>query len=219
MAWDSAKKHADIALSNSDRTATRASASGHRKVLGLLAWDTGAAAKYAEFEVDYNGLTTTAVYVGCAAVAAISYSAPNGDQSDEWGWGNFASGRTLNGGTAINTGYGAPPGTTDRVAFATDAAGNIWWGSITAGEVTWKGGGDPALGTSPAYTNLSGAAMFVGASMAGNGQAVTVYEDEGDWQVASPWAVSADGGGIGQLGLSAINVSVVGLSPSGIATV
>jgi len=75
-----------------------------------------------------------------------------GNQSYEYCW--RAQGQTINNGSFVN--YGSSATNTDIVMVAFDVSdGKIWWGK----NGTWFNSSNPATGTSPAFSGLSGTMM------------------------------------------------------------
>lgn len=141
MAYNPAAKDAGVTLSNSDRTATRTSGSGNGgMVLGFGGKSTGK--WYVEFVIGTNINTA----VGVSAASLPSYL---GSNTTSWGYW-FSGNRWFNASpTAGYAGYT----TGDVIGVAWNAsAGEIWWSK----NGVWQGGGDPAAGTSPGYTGVTG---------------------------------------------------------------
>lgn len=89
------------------------------------------------------------------------------------GWGyNAGSGQKFN--NNVGATFGAVLTTGDVIGIAVDMDdGKVWW----AKNNVWQGGGDPALGTSPAYSNLAGLTVYPAVSCFTNGTVVTAKMD------------------------------------------
>jgi hypothetical protein len=56
-----------------------------------------------------------------------------------------------------SAGYGSSPSLNGVISVAYDAAaGKVWWGSCSAGTVTWFASGNPDAGTNAGFTGLTG---------------------------------------------------------------
>lgn len=186
MPFDAAKKGAAITLSNSDRTATKTSGAAFsaQKALCVVGHDPSDAEATIYFECVYSAEGTSGgAYIGVGI--ASTYTVFLGSSSSA-SWGYEQTGQTRNNSTIANTGYDSFAAG-DRIAVALKGA-KIWFGKISAGVITWQGGGDPALDTSPAYTNVAGT-VYPGMSIDSVNDEMIIYTASGDWAAASPWVV------------------------------
>jgi len=140
ITWNASDKHASITLSGGDLTATGTA------VFQLLRSATGKSAGQWYFEVTVG----TAVTFGTTGIAKAATSTATwvGGDADSYGIGPV---HTYTNGSSNSTDQTVLDGSVVGVAVDLDA-GYIWW----AVDGAWINGGDPAAGTSPRYTGLSG---------------------------------------------------------------
>lgn len=169
LAWNSADKHADITLTNSDLTAAHAVAA-FRSVRGTVSKSTG---KW-YFEVTFDTLVTFGIVGLANATEALTNYI--GGTTNSWGTGSSGPSQTYyNGSSTSVTPYSI--GSTDRVDVAWDAdAGYIWfrcdgvWIGASGVDVgLGTGVGDPATGANPRYTGVTGT-LFPACSPGNGGQ-------------------------------------------------
>jgi len=143
--FDPANKAAGITLSNGNLTATQASG-GWVSAKGLTSYAITTEKRY--FELVFASASAGNIIYGFGNASA---SVNNYCGSDANGWGYYASvGWVLNSGGAVN--FYATYTTGDVMMCAIDAAaGKIWFGK----NGVWLSG-NPATGTSPAATGLTG---------------------------------------------------------------
>lgn len=195
MPWNSADKHADITLSNSDKTATRAAtAATVRCVRSVRAHNAGK--WYAEFALDNtNSDAVFSIFVGIATSEAglSSYAG-----KDVFGWGFVVN----NGGGFLNayedrdnplslasSASAAVQG--DVVMVAADMeAGKVWFGT----KGVWRYDGNspnPATGTDAPLLFTPHLPMFLHLGMVYNPQAVTLQAVSADLTYTPPSGFSA----------------------------
>ncbi|MCU0936800.1 MAG: hypothetical protein MUF66_12245 [Gammaproteobacteria bacterium] len=152
MAWDSGKKCSSITLSNSDRTATRASAGlyDNARVLGTIGRSSGK--RY--FEIQITQIPNSYPHVG-----GISQS--GGDYCDWLGSEDNAIILTNQGEVYDLSGYSktltAWDSVNDRLQVAVDfGAGKVWFGK----NGTWMDSGNPGSGTNASATFTAGATFY-----------------------------------------------------------
>ncbi len=140
ITWNASDKHASITLTGGDLTATGTA------LFELVRSATGKSAGQWYFEVTVG----TAVTFGTTGIAkaATSTSTWVGGDADSYGIGPV---HTYTNGSSNSTDQTVLDGSVVGVAVDLDA-GYIWW----AVDGAWINGGDPAAGTSPRYTGLSG---------------------------------------------------------------
>lgn len=141
--WNPSDKAATIVLSNSNMTAVVSANPSSESVRGTVGKSSGKS----YFELYANSITKNE-YLG---IANSSY--PIGGYylgQDANGWGCTASGTKVNNSTFASTGVTFASG--DVIGIALDmGAGKVWWSKNNV----WFSG-DPATGTSPLFTGLSG---------------------------------------------------------------
>ena len=145
-AWNAADTHADIALSNSNRTATKGGSNATRSARGI----TGISATGSGyFEVLMQGTETTSNFrlVGIAQSGTSLTSFPGGD-AVSWGYYEQTGNKyTNNSPTAYGSTY--TNGDVIQVAFNN---GSVWFGKNN----TWQNSGNPAANTGAAFTGITG---------------------------------------------------------------
>lgn len=148
-------------VSNSDKTSTQA-ASNAGSIRSTVGLSTGK--WYVEF--DFSG--NTGLGVGTSLSTITSY--PGAGASSFCFF--TADGKKYNAGAG--TAYGSAPATS-IVGMAIDiGADKIWWRDSTG----WFASGDPEAGTNAAYTNVTGATMYimVGAGATAGTKVVTLVD-------------------------------------------
>lgn len=174
--WNPADKHANVTLSNSDKTATSA-AGGWKAVRGITSHNSGK--WYAELLNDADGSSNGSLLFGVGTSSATLNSFVGSDAS---GYGiqanNTTGARTYNGGSSSNAGgpYTVPG---ERCGVAVDfGAGSIWLSALDSG--TWEGGGNPSAGTSPTFTFTPGTALFLMLAVDSTPQQCTLKNNTGE---------------------------------------
>ena len=147
--WNPSDKDPGITLSNANRTAQSASENngGVRSTNSV-----GAEARYVEIIADDTNGGSFRWKVGFATSGFSIFGDP-GSTNNSW----VLEG---NGDKFYNNSFealGSAISAADTVMLARNAAGAVWFGS----NGTWFGGGDPAAGTSPAYTGVTGSIFLV----------------------------------------------------------
>lgn len=134
---------------------------------------------YFEFGIAFTGADAWQVEVGVMSAAAdVSGDFSIGGTATSWSYS--ATGFYQNNGGQHNAGFAAPSGS--RVKCAMDIpVGHIWWGLVGVG---WPQDRDPAAGTLPVFTNLSGT-LRPACSVYGTGS-VTLYARALDMLDAPP---------------------------------
>lgn len=147
--WDKANRMPTILLSSGDTVATRnmAPTEEHHSILGTIGRSSGL--WYFEGLAGGSG-SNQIVTLGLAKANALISRAGYWTNADGWAYyGN--SGNKIHNGS--NVGYGSPWSAGDVIQCAWNAnTGNLWWGKNN----TYPAGGDPAAGTNPAFTGVSG---------------------------------------------------------------
>lgn len=136
-----------ITLSNSNRTATKSSGgAGHCFVRAI----SGKAAGKWYWEVQYVGGSPSACFAGAIATSVPATNTQIGLTAGSGGYLNVNGLLYYNG---TNTAYGATytDGAIISVALDMDA-GKVWF----AKNNTWQASGNPAAGTAPAISGLTG---------------------------------------------------------------
>lgn len=140
--WNPDDKATEITLSNGNLTAT--SSYSKRKVRATIGHNSGK--HYFEYTI-----TTFREWLSLG-VANSSMSLTGNDYigDDANGWGYMNQGQKRHDG--VNTSYGSTY-TTDVIGVAVDfSSGKIWWSK----NGVWQASGDPANGTNPAFTSVTG---------------------------------------------------------------
>lgn len=144
VTWAPLDIGANVTLSGGNKTATKDTSAGYVSGRAQTARLTG---KH-YFEVRLDALPSGDAAIGVAN-SAESISNWLGATANSWGY--WVSGNRYNSGSAIS-GY-ASFGAGDVIGVAVDLdADKMWWSK----NGTWQGGGDPAAGTSPGYSNVAG---------------------------------------------------------------
>jgi hypothetical protein len=172
--WNPSDKASNITLSNGDLTAQSASAStGAVRSTNSV----GAEARYVEIVADDTNAGSFRWRVGFAT-SGFNVTFDPGSTSTSWvleGSGDkFHNGSFEALGSAISA--------ADIVMLARDAAGAVWFGA----NGTWFGGGDPAAGTSPAYTGLTGSIFLLFGSAPVTGTMQASIKPNGTYTYAAP---------------------------------
>lgn len=162
-AWDPAAKGGGTTLSNSDRTAASSTANQTDRATG----GKGSGKWYAEITLD-----TGAAIIGVGTASASASGYPG---SDAHAWAYHPNGNLYNAGSGAALGATFTTGDVIMIALDMDA-GKVWLGK----NGTWQGGGDPAAGTSPAVSGLSGTLHVVGGRDTSSARQVT-----GNWGQAA----------------------------------
>lgn len=145
--------HADVALSNGDRTATLTNIAAHR--LAGVVNDKNYGRQYWEMICDAAGSAAPAVGVCTIAASPTNYLG-----SDAFGWGYHASGHKAFGGS-LTAGFAAWT-TGDVISVAYDwTAQKLWFAKNGA----WQGSGDPAAGSNEAFAGVTGTSVGAALSM------------------------------------------------------
>lgn len=172
LKWNSADAHADIVLSNSDLTAAH-SVAAFRMVRANISKSTG---KW-YFEVTFD----TLVNFGTVGLANATQSLADyvGGSANSWSTGSSGPSQTYyNGSSTSVTPYAIS--STERVDVAWDAdAGYVWfrcdgnWIGASGVDTGFGVGiGDPATGSNPRYTGVTG--TLFPACAPGNGGQITI---------------------------------------------
>lgn len=145
MTWNPSDKSADITLSNGNATAT-AGATSWKSVRGQQGRSTG---KY-YFELVLGSASANGCMVG-VGTEIPSLTTHMGASLYGWAYYNYSTGQKWNNNFAQAFGDSFTTGDVIGVAVDMDA-GKIWWSK----NGVWQASGDPAAGTSAAYSGLSG---------------------------------------------------------------
>lgn len=147
IAFDPTQTNSNVTLSASDRTATRTTGSG----LGGVARATigkSSGKWYTEFLAVTSSSGNLAFGLVLSTFNPLVANYLGGTAID---WGYWSDGSRYLSGSA--TGGHASFTNGDVIGMAWDAtAGKLWW----AKNNTWQSSGDPAAGTSPGYSSVSG---------------------------------------------------------------
>jgi len=165
--WNPLDKSASVVLSNNDLTAT-CSLSAWNSVRSTLPISSG------KIYIEMTYSSGTYVMIGFADADAPLGT--TGFWADTAGYGYHSStGNKFNNGA--NVAYGSSYSTGNVIGIALDMdAGKIWWSK----NGVWQTSGDPAAGTSPAYTGLTGnlyavAGLYASSLVANFGQSAFAY--------------------------------------------
>ena len=162
VTWNPADKHANIALSLGDLRATTDDASGSG-YWGVRATGGKASGKW-YFELTCV-LPWAFIRLGVATLAE-NLTFP-GDTVEGWGYGASTGKKYHNG----NAAYGDTWGDADVIGVAVDMdTGKVWF----AKNNVWQASGDPAAGTNPAYTGLSGTLYPMAGPFGSNGDNIHI---------------------------------------------
>ncbi len=172
LVWNSADKHADIALSNGDLTAAH-SVAAFRTVRGDISKSTG---KW-YFECTIN----TLVSFGIVGVSNSTEALTNfvGGSANSWGAGNATSPNSYAGGSSTSIAVLTwVSGDVIQIAWDADA-GKLWfgrndvWAGVSGVDAGFGNGiGDPASGANARYTSVTG--TLYPACSPGNGGQITI---------------------------------------------
>ena len=141
MTWNPIDKGAGITLSNGNLTAS-GPPSGWQAVRSVLSKNSGK--WYWEIKVDMTGAN---FFIGIGtSLETLTYP---GDTTEGYGYSSSNGYKFHSSGSA----YGDTFTTNDIISVALDLDnGKIWW----AKNGIWQASGNPAAGTNPAYTSVSG---------------------------------------------------------------
>ncbi|KKM27866.1 hypothetical protein LCGC14_1570430 [marine sediment metagenome] len=162
--WNPADKHANIALSLGDLRATTDDASGSG-YWGVRATE-GKASGKPYFEI-VCVLPWDFIRIGVANLSQ-SLSGYPGDSTNSWGYAASTGKKYYNG---AGTAYGNAWTDGDVIGVALDRDNGKIWFSING---VWQASGDPAAGTNPAYTGLSGTLYPMAGPYGSNGDSIHV---------------------------------------------
>lgn len=154
VAWNPADKSANVNLSNGNLTATRVTGATNEAVRATLSRSTGK--YYFECELSQAGSPSNFPMVGLGN-AAMSLNGYVGQGAGSWGY--EATGFTYHNGSGAA--YGASLTTGDVWGVAVDLDAGLMW---FAKNGTWQASGDPAGGSNPAFTGVTGI-LFPAGSM------------------------------------------------------
>ena len=146
-AWATSPLGPDIALTNSNLTATRTgTANATRSVISNVAVRSGKT--YFEINIDTGGASPfMLIGLGANFPSGGGYA---GDDTTSWAYYQQTGQKYTN---ASGSAYGATYTTSDVVQVAYDsAAGKLWFGKNN----TWQASGDPSAGTGEAFSSVSG---------------------------------------------------------------
>lgn len=143
VTWNPLDKSADVVLSNGDLTAGRTGSFGHQAARGTMGRSSG---KY-YYECLIAGPDASGLVVGVGRSTAGLNTLVGGDAN---GWGFAYNSSTYTSGNQTTVGVAMATG--DVIGIAVDlTVGGVWFAKNNA----WISG-DPAAGTTSAYTGLSG---------------------------------------------------------------
>jgi hypothetical protein len=171
--FNPADKDSDGTLSDGDRSASFGGQGGVRSVTSIDGVN-----RYVEALL-LNGAGNNAWRFGVATSAHTITAAP-GSSAVSWCIRGSGSGGIITNNTATAYGTGLSD-SGDTLMMAVSAAGSIWWGR--AG--TWFESGDPAAGSNPAYTGLTGP-LFILFGASGGSPRNTTLKLLADYSYAPP---------------------------------
>ncbi len=177
VTWNPADKTTNVTLSNGDLTANRNG--GGSTWQGVRATTSESTGKfYVEFTVDVlNGSSHSRV-----GVLDGSSTLQDGPGESATGWDVKNNGTKENNGVQ-GGGYGTAWSASDVIMMAVDLTNSkIWWGK----NGTWFSSGDPAVGTNPGFTNLSGAVYPVFAGFVNQNNTYTANFGASDFVHTAP---------------------------------
>lgn len=144
--WDPANKGPNVTLSGANLTATLPSPTAPENVLATLGKSSG---KWFWKNRWQNNVDAGTFFMGFSA-NGISHTVEIGSTATSWAW--RSDGVKINNGStgSYGTSWGSLP---VDIGCALDlGAGKCWW---SLNDV-WQSSGDPASGTNPAFTGISG---------------------------------------------------------------
>ena len=149
VTWNPSDKASEITLSAGNLTATYGTVTGaYRSVRATHGKSSG---KH-YFEIRFDQITNGAAY-SLFGVCTSAHSMSSGhiaDNANGWAYYQETGAKVTN---AVQTAYGATYTAADVIGVAVDMdAGKIWF----AKNNTWQASGNPAAGTSEAFSGLSG---------------------------------------------------------------
>lgn len=186
VTWNSSDKHADIVLSNGGLTASLAGASGTSSRAVRATQGKSSGKWYFEIVIDtYGGSTPYSLTgIGQSSPSLTSSYFPGSGAND---YGYEQTGYKYNNASGSAYGGGLPEGNVLGVIVDLDN-GKIWW-SVND---TVQGGGDPASGTSPAYSGIAAGTYYPMSSLyTGNNHQLTARFSTGDFSYSPPSGFSA----------------------------
>jgi hypothetical protein len=145
--WNPSDKNAGIALTNANLTAANTGGSAYGLVRSTSSKSAGKF--YFEIHVDVAGASNFAVVGLCPSTTVLSGGYPGVDAN---GWGYYQqNGQKFHSGAG--TAYGTAWALNDVIGVAVDlSSGLIWFSNNNV----WQASGNPAAGTNPAYTGITG---------------------------------------------------------------
>ena len=156
-----AKTDAGLTLSNGNLTVLDFPDMGHRRTFATLGYSSGL--HYFEIRIDSSNAATNYMCFGIGLASAGAY-ANLGDAADTRALYQENGNKFYN---SVSTPYSVTAGQGNIIGIALDStAGKVYF----AVNNVWGAGGDPAAGTIPAYTGVTGvqypaASMFNGGSV------------------------------------------------------
>lgn len=143
VTWNPSDKSASISLSGANLIATRDAGTTHVSVRATQGRATG------KYYFELHSLSGGDTIVGVAA-STLSLSSYAGGDAASYGYYRV-NGQKLY--AAAGSAFGATWSNGDKIGVAVDLdAGKLWFSKNGA----WQGSGDPAAGTSPAFSGLAG---------------------------------------------------------------
>lgn len=169
VTWNPADKSAQINLSSGNVVATRDAFDSSQWRLVRVTESRSTGKRYAEI---VNSVSVENGLMVGIAPAALSVNTYPGSSSDSFGYHANDAGPGYcynNASQAHGDSQRVGSGSYARIALDFDA-GQLWFGNASS----WKGGGDPAAGTSPSYTFTPNASLFIAVGEYLNTQAATL---------------------------------------------
>lgn len=146
-AFDPANKHADIALSNGNLTATKSAGDALRSVRSSIGVATGK--HYFEIHVD-DGATSPFMVFGVGQNESSTLNTAVGVSPNSWGYYEETGQKYTNN---VLSAFGGAWSTGVTIGVALDADSGKTWFSLNG---VWQASGNPAAGTNPAFSGLTG---------------------------------------------------------------
>lgn len=169
LTWNPADKASEITLSGGDLVATRSGTNNNQWRLVRVTQSRTSGKRYVEIENTADAVNGLLVGV---CPSSLSTSAYPGSTATSYGYhcNDAGSGACYNNGAgSLADGNKVAQGSYARIAIDFDA-GKLWFGNAA----NWKGGGDPAAGTTPSFTFTANSDLFIAAGEYVSGQVATL---------------------------------------------
>ena len=186
MHWDPAASGANYTFSNGDLTATKITADNYLESLLRGTRYESSGKWYWEINLDDTTLSTPDNFYGISN-STEDVDNPSGTTTDSYGLLQ-STGETYH--NSVLTAYGVSTDTGDVLGIAWDADnGRLFY----AKNNTWMNSGDPAAGTNPAFTGISGSFTPSGNLLRAAAYIITAAFKASDQTYSPPSGFSAIG--------------------------